>query len=83
MSIRALLVKSRLHLIGLALRGLFGRIDQQRDFANLDNVREAIIASPHAALRVSVDGETCLFETPLRYRIRPGALRLLAPSGPD
>jgi diacylglycerol kinase family enzyme len=83
LSIRALLVKSRLHLIGLALRGLFGRLDQQRDFANLDNVREAVIASPNAALRVSVDGETRLFETPLRYRIRPGALRLLAPSGPD
>ena len=83
LSIRALLVESRLHLLGLALRGLFGRLDQQRDFANLDDVREAVILSPQAALRVSLDGETHLFETPLRYRILPRALRLLVPAGPD
>ncbi|HEY1145527.1 MAG TPA: diacylglycerol kinase family protein, partial [Allosphingosinicella sp.] len=83
LSIRALLVESRLHLLGLALRGLFWGFDQQRDFANLDDVREAVIVSPQAALRVSLDGETHLFETPLRYWTLPRALRLLVPSAPD
>jgi diacylglycerol kinase family enzyme len=83
LSIRALLVESPLHLLGLALRGLFWGFDQQRDFANLDSAREAVILSLQPALRVSLDGETHLFETPLRYRILPRALHLLVPAGLD
>jgi diacylglycerol kinase family enzyme len=73
------LARTRLHFLGLALRGLIGRIDQQRDFIALDGIAEAEIVAAAAALKVSTDGETTLMATPLRYRIHPGALRLLVP----
>jgi diacylglycerol kinase family enzyme len=73
------LARSRLHFLGLALRALIGRLDQQRDFVSLDGIAEAEIHSGRPFLAVSMDGEAQTLETPLRYRIRPGALRLLVP----
>jgi diacylglycerol kinase family enzyme len=75
----AVLARTRLQFIGLALRGLIGRLDQQRDFISLTGVREAQIHSTRAALSVSADGETLHLEAPLRDRVRPKALRLLMP----
>jgi diacylglycerol kinase family enzyme len=75
----AVLARTRGQLIGLALRGLVGQLDQQRDFISLTNVSEAEITSPQAALALSADGETFTSATPLRYRILPKALRLLQP----
>ncbi|WP_135467149.1 diacylglycerol/lipid kinase family protein [Crenalkalicoccus roseus] len=40
---------------------------------------EIVIHSPRHRLRVMNDGEALLLETPLRYRILPGALRVLVP----
>jgi diacylglycerol kinase family enzyme len=79
----AVLAQSPLHLIGLALRGIFGRLKQQHDFVSLDSIEEAEIGAHSPSLDVSTDGETELMETPLRYRIRPGALRLLVPAPAD
>jgi diacylglycerol kinase family enzyme len=73
------LVRSPLHFLGLALRGLVGRLDQQRDFIALDGMKDVAIAAHTPSLVVSTDGESERMETPLRYRIRPGALRLLSP----
>ena len=42
---------------------------------------EIVIHSPRHRLRVMNDGEALLLETPLRYRILPGALRVLVPPG--
>ena len=75
----AVRAKSRLHFIWAALRGVFGRLDQQRDFVTA-YVREAVIDSSRPAQIVSIDGETMILETPLSYRIRPGALRLIVPA---
>jgi diacylglycerol kinase family enzyme len=72
------LVRSRLHLLGLGLRGLFG-LAGQRDFLALDGLSEILVESPRLMLSVSVDGEVERMETPLCYRIRPGALRLIMP----
>lgn len=77
--IYAPLARTPAHFLGLALRGLFGRLDQQRDFIALDGIAEAEINSSASMLKVSTDGETNSMETPLRYRIHAGALRLLAP----
>ena len=75
----ALLARTRKQLIGLALRGLVGRLDQQHDFISLTGVSEAEIGARLPALTVSADGETLRLDTPLRYRILPGALSLLMP----
>ena len=43
---------------------------------------EAEISSDRPQLTISADGETLRLETPLRYRIRPGALKLIVPPEP-
>lgn len=72
------LVSGRLRFLGLGLRGLFG-LARQRDFVSLTGLTEITVHSRRAALNVSLDGEAVTIATPLRYRIRPGALRLIAP----
>jgi diacylglycerol kinase family enzyme len=75
----AIRARSRAHLFWAGIRGIFGKLDQQRDFATF-YVREAEVSSDRDALTISADGETVRLETPLRYRIRPRALRLIVPA---
>ena len=70
--------RSRAHMFWAGLRGIFGKLDQQRDFITA-YVTEAEISTDRPTLALSVDGETERMETPLRYRIRPKALRLIVP----
>ena len=74
----AVRARSRLHMFWAGLRGVFGKLDQQRDFITA-YVQAAEIEANRAALTLSLDGETCTLATPLRYRILPGALTLIAP----
>jgi diacylglycerol kinase family enzyme len=68
----------RLGLIRLALRGLLGGLRQERDF--LAFATKAVrIGARHKRVRVALDGEVTIMEPPLQYRVRPGALRVLAP----
>jgi diacylglycerol kinase family enzyme len=75
----AIRARSRLHLFWAGIRGVFGRLDQQRDFITA-YVSEAEISADRPSLTLSADGETVRMETPLRYRIRPKALRLIVPA---
>jgi len=68
----------RLGLIRLALHALLGGLHQERDFVALCT-REIWIGTKHKRLRVALDGEVAIMEPPLHYRVRPGALRVLAP----
>jgi diacylglycerol kinase family enzyme len=81
LSLYAMRARSRVHLVWAAIRGVFGKLDQQRDFVTA-HVPEAEIASDRPTLILSVDGETLNMETPLRYRIRPRALKLIVPAAP-
>jgi diacylglycerol kinase family enzyme len=68
----------RLGLLRFALRALCGRLAQERDFdALLANEME--IATHHRHIRVATDGEVNVMKTPLRYRVRPGALTVIVP----
>ena len=40
---------------------------------------EAEIGSRRETLMVAADGEACPMKTPLKYRIRAGALKLIVP----
>lgn len=63
----------------LGLRAACGRLREARDFDAL--FASAIdIETHHERLPVAIDGEVVLLEAPLRYRIRPGALRVIAPA---
>lgn len=68
----------RFGLIRLALHALFGRVNQAKDFEAFC-VTEARIETSHRRLLVARDGEVERMETPLHYRIRPGALHVLVP----
>jgi len=69
----------RLGLFGFALRALFGRLRQARDFDAL-LAAEIVIHTRRRRIRVSADGEVTMMDAPLRYRIRPGALNVIVPA---
>lgn len=69
----------RFALLRLALRALFRRLEPARDFASA-RARMFVVRADHALLRVATDGEVNLMDTPLHYRIRPGALRVVVPA---
>lgn len=68
----------RFGLFRLALHALLGRVDQARDF-NAFCVEEALIEARRARVLVACDGEVTWMETPLHYRTRRQALRVLLP----
>ena len=74
----AVRARGRLHLFWAGIRGVFGQLDQQRDFITA-YVREVEISANRAALTLALDGETLTLSTPLKYRILPGALTLIVP----
>lgn len=67
-------------LLKLALRALTGRLQQANDFLTLctDGFR---IDTAHESVHVATDGEVQLMKPPLRFRIRPAALKVIAPAG--
>jgi diacylglycerol kinase family enzyme len=69
----------RLGLLRLAGRALVGRLNDAKDFEAfcIDHAR---IESGKRKLLVSTDGEVYYMKPPLEYRIRPGALRVMAPA---
>jgi YegS/Rv2252/BmrU family lipid kinase len=68
----------RLGLFRLAFHALFGRVDQAKDF-DVFSVSEARVETGKRRLLVACDGEVERMQTPLEYRIRPAALRVLVP----
>jgi diacylglycerol kinase family enzyme len=69
---------TRLGLLRFAFDALLGRLGEQRDF---DILRSPgfDIDTHRARLRVATDGEVTVMSSPLRYRMRPGALTVLVP----
>jgi diacylglycerol kinase family enzyme len=68
----------RLGLLRFALRALMGKLAQERDFDVL-LAPEMEIATRRRRILVATDGEVNFMQTPLRYRVRPGALTVLVP----
>jgi len=68
-------------IVRLALRALVGRLRQDRDFEAL-TVPQVEVAMHRRIVRVALDGEVFRMESPLCYRLRPRALRVLAPKAP-
>ena len=68
----------RLGLLTLALRAFLGRLHRTKDFDTLC-IKEVSIETRSTRLLVATDGEVSVMETPLHYRIRPGALRVIVP----
>jgi YegS/Rv2252/BmrU family lipid kinase len=69
----------RLGLLRLAWRALFGGLRDEHDFDALCTKEIFIETRRPKRLRVATDGEVTIMTTPLHYRARPGALRVLVP----
>jgi diacylglycerol kinase family enzyme len=69
----------RAALIRLSLAALLGRLEQERDFESLTTT-ELVIETNRQRVLVSTDGEVQPMTSPLRYRVRPRALRVIVPS---
>ncbi len=65
-------------LIHVSLLAWLGRLGQTQGFVSLAAV-EAWIETRRRWVKVSLDGEVTRMETPLRYRTRPAALRVIVP----
>ena len=72
----------RLGLVRLALRALFGKLRETNDFDTLC-AKEIWIETRRKRLRVATDGEVTVMKSPLRYRIRPAALKVITPARKD
>jgi diacylglycerol kinase family enzyme len=70
----------RFGLLRLALRALVGRLQQARDFDML-TAATLVVRPRQPQIRVATDGEIQLMRSPLEYRVRPGALRVIVPAG--
>ena len=68
----------RMGLVRLFFRALLGRLEQDRDFHSF-TLPGVEIRTRRRSLRVSLDGEVVRMASPIRYIIRPRALRVLAP----
>ena len=71
--------KSRTGFLAATARALLGRT-RGDDMARLEGVTTLRVDSRRSLLGVAVDGEMLHLKPPLDYRIRPGALRVMAPA---
>ena len=72
----------RARLFQLAIRALFGRLRQARDF-QVFQAEEIVVESRHRRLRVATDGEVTTMTPPLRYAIRAASLLVVRPAPVD
>jgi diacylglycerol kinase family enzyme len=68
----------RLGLVRLALRALLGRLNQATDFDTV-RAKHIEVQTRRKHVHVATDGEIRIVETPLRFRVMPGALKVIVP----
>ncbi len=68
----------RLGLLRFAVRALFGGLKDEQDFDAMCT-KEVWIETRRKRLRVATDGEVTVMNTPLHYRVLPGALNVIVP----
>lgn len=66
----------RLRLLGLALRGVVGRLRDAEDFDAV-TTPEMVVDARGSSIHVALDGEVVLLQLPLHYRCRPHDLRVI------
>lgn len=71
--------RGRLALVQLALRALTRTLQQAQDFEMLTGPAFRV-ETTNGRVRVATDGEVCMMDSPLHYRIRPRALRVMVPA---
>ncbi len=78
LSVLVMRKKTRRGFIAATFRALLGRT-RPDDLVQLDGVEQLRVASKRSMLAVSLDGEVVRMAPSLEYKIRKGALRVIAP----
>lgn len=78
LSVLVMRKKTRSGLIAASIRALFNRV-RNDDMVQIEKVDRLRVGSHRRRLTVSLDGEVISASPPLDYRIRKGALRVVAP----
>ena len=79
LSIYAVTHRRRAALIWFALRALVGRAERSLDFETLGECETLTVSSSGGSIEIALDGELKRMDSPLEFRIRAGALRVLTP----
>lgn len=68
----------RLALLRIAIKTIFGGLRQEKDFHRV-MADEVVIETRKSNIRVALDGEVAMMSPPLKYTVRPGALKVIVP----
>lgn len=80
LSVYAIARRRRPALIWFALRALVGRAERSLDFETLGECETLTVRSSSGSIEIALDGELRRMDSPLEFRIRPGALTVMTPS---
>jgi diacylglycerol kinase family enzyme len=78
LSVYMMRCKGRLGMFSLMMRAILQRLEAIQDF-EAETAEEVVVRLHHRRLNVAVDGEVVRMASPLRYKIRPGALSVIVP----
>ncbi|MBS0477774.1 MAG: sphingosine kinase [Proteobacteria bacterium] len=77
LSVYAVAHRSRLSLLWFAARALAGRARRELDFVTLGECETLKVWSTGDSIEIALDGEVQRLASPLEFRIRPGALKVI------
>jgi diacylglycerol kinase family enzyme len=78
LSVYAVAQRSRLALLWFAARALVGRAHRELDFITLGECETLKVWASGDSIEIALDGEVQRLDSPLEFRIRPGALKVVA-----
>ena len=79
LSLYAVARRRRAALIWFAMRALVGRAERSLDFETLGECETLTVSSSSGSIEIALDGELRRMDSPLEFRIRAGALTVIAP----
>ena len=77
LSVYAVAQRSRVALLWFAARALVGRAHRELDFTTLGECETLKVWSTGDSIEIALDGEVQRIDSPLEFRIRPGALKVV------
>lgn len=80
MSVFAVSKRSRMGLVGFALRVLLGQADSARDFDEVVETSRFSVDDGGSDRQIGIDGEVAELDMPLEFEILPRALAVVVPS---
>lgn len=80
LSVYAVARRRRAAMIWFAMRALVGRAERSLDFETLGECETLTVRSSSGSIEIALDGELKRMDSPLEFRIRPGALTVMKPS---